>query len=105
MWLPELEAELQVIHDLNRTTYEPQQTVLSNNEPTVNHTLDVEPGPNSSNSTLPTQEQPTTTNIDTGAPSIFWVCSDVVNDVFIVIEEQVPVFAIHHDFCCCVIHH
>jgi hypothetical protein len=31
--------------------------------------------------------------------------TDVVNDVFIVIEEQVPVFAIHHDFCCCVIHH
>jgi hypothetical protein len=63
----QLEAELQVIHDLNRTTYEPQQTVLSNNEPTVNHTLDVEPGPSSSNSTLPTQEQPTTTNIDTAA--------------------------------------
>jgi hypothetical protein len=62
-----LEAELQAIHDLNRTTYEPQQTVLSNNEPTVNHTSDVEPGPSSSNSTLPTQEQPTTTNIDTGA--------------------------------------
>jgi hypothetical protein len=32
---------------------------------------------------------------------IFWVCSDVVNDVLIVIEEQVPVFAIHHDFWCC----
>lgn len=63
----QLEAELQAIHDLNRTTYEPQQTVLSNNEPTVNHTSDVEPGPSASNSTLPTQEQPTTTNIDTGA--------------------------------------
>ena len=63
----QLEAELQAIHDMNRTTYEPQQTVLSNNEPTVNHTSDVEPGPNASNSTLPTQEQPTTTNIDTGA--------------------------------------
>jgi hypothetical protein len=84
--------------------------------------------------TLPTQEQPTTTNIDTGAIAhnilrisnrgakatpmtmqqlivitlrkmvqnteltMLWVCSDVVNDVFIVIEEQVPVFAIHHDF-------
>jgi hypothetical protein len=28
--------------------------------------IDVEPGLSSSNSTLPTQEQPTTTNIDTG---------------------------------------
>jgi hypothetical protein len=37
----QLEAELQAIHDLNRTTYEPQQTVVSNNEPTVNHTSDV----------------------------------------------------------------
>ena len=63
----QLEAELQAIHDLNRATYEPQQTVVSNNEPTVNHTSDVEPGLSSSNSTLPTQEQPTTTNIDTGA--------------------------------------
>jgi hypothetical protein len=63
----QLGAELQAIHDLNRTTYEPQQTVLSNNEPTVNHISDVEPGLSSSNSTLPTQEQPTTTNIDTGA--------------------------------------
>jgi hypothetical protein len=35
----QLEAELQAIHDMNRTTYEPQQTVLSNNEPTVNHTF------------------------------------------------------------------
>ena len=52
----QLKAELQAI-----------QTVLSNNEPTVNHTSDVEPGLSSSNSTLPTQEQPTTTNIDTGA--------------------------------------
>ena len=37
----QLEAELQAIHDLNRNTYEPQQTVVSNNEPTVNHTSDV----------------------------------------------------------------
>lgn len=62
----QLEAELQTIHDLNWANYEPKQTALSNNEPTVNHTSDAEPGLSSSNSTLPTQEQPTTKNIDTG---------------------------------------